>query len=166
MLFAMRSRHSPAVQCSMQDNTRPLLRLLQPLLLGFWPLFSLFIASEETVYADWVTVEKPSPVRELQTVYIDPTTVRREGNLTTVWQLTDVTWMQGGARGTPRFLSTKTYKQFECTGKRLRLLAFTEFSHQMATGIASDGHVDKETWLPVEPDSINHALWELVCGQP
>jgi len=166
MPFALRFHNSPAVQYSVQDNIRPLLALLRPLLLGCWPLLSWLILSEEPVYADWVLVEKPYPVRELQTVYIDPTTLRREGNLSTVWQLTDFRWMQGGARGTPRFLSTKTHKQFKCAGKHLRLLAFTEFSQRMATGDAAEGYVDKEIWLPVVPDSINHALWELVCGQP
>jgi hypothetical protein len=48
------------------------------------------------VYADWVTVEKPYPVRELQTVYFDPATIRREGNLVAIWQLTDYKWMRGG----------------------------------------------------------------------
>jgi len=73
--------------------------------------------------------------------------------------------MQGSARGPARFSSTKTHKQFNCTEKRVRLLAFTEFSLQMGTGLRNDGYVDKENWLPVEPDSINHALWEIVCGK-
>ncbi len=47
--------------------------------------------------------------------------------------------------------------------KRVRLLAFTEFSGHMGTGIAANGYVDQDAWLPVEPESINHALWELVC---
>jgi hypothetical protein len=44
------------------------------------------------------------------------------------------------------------------------MLAFTEFSHRMGSGIADDGYVDQDTWLPVEPESINHALWEVACG--
>jgi hypothetical protein len=35
----------------------------------------------------------------------------------------------------------------------------------MGTGIRVDGYVDKDHWLPVEPQSINYALWELACGQ-
>jgi len=131
-----------------------------------WLLCIILAFITGPVYADWVMVEKPYPVRELQTLYVDPATIHREGNLVTIWQLTDFRWMQGGPRATPRFLSTTTRKQFECTDKRLRLLAYTEFSHRMAAGIASNGYVDKDIWLPVEPDSINHALWEIVCGQP
>ncbi len=48
---------------------------------------------------------------------------------------------------------------------RVRLLAFTEFSGHMGTGIAANGYVDQDAWLPVEPESINYALWELVCAR-
>lgn len=131
--------------------------LLQCLLLAF---------EDHQASAEWVAVEKVYPVRELQTLYIDPATIRREGNLVEVWQLTDYRWMQGGPKATPRFLSTTTHKQFECTDKRLRLLAYTEFSHRMAAGNASNGYVDKDRWLPVEADSINEALWKALCNQP
>jgi hypothetical protein len=115
-------------------------------------------------YAEWVAVEKDYLLPGLQTVYIDPDTIRREGNLVALWQLIDFKTMQGG-RSPCRFLSTKTHKEFDCAGKRLRLLAFTEFSRRMGTGIADNGYVDKDNWLPVEPESINNALWEVACGK-
>lgn len=77
----------------------------------------------------------------------------------------DFKWMQGNPRGPTRFLSTTTYKQFDCDEKRLRLLEFTEFSHHMGTGIPAGGYVDENIWLPVEPKSINHALWAALCGR-
>ena len=35
----------------------------------------------------------------------------------------------------------------------------------MGTGMPDDGYVDKGHWLPVEPESINQALWEMACGK-
>ena len=134
-------------------------------------LITLLVLSRGPVYAEWVAVEKNYLSPGLQTVYVDPDTIRREGNLVTLWQLNDFKWMQGNAGmgrlgfGPHRFLSTKTHKQFDCAEKRLRLLAFTEFSRRMGTGIRNDGYVDKGNWLPVEPDSINHALWEVACNK-
>jgi hypothetical protein len=116
-------------------------------------------------YAEWVTVEKDYLLPGLRTVYVDSETIRREGNLVTLWQLVDFKWMQGSPRGPTRFLSTTTHKQFDCAEKRLRLLAFTEYSQRMGTGIPAGGYVDKDKWLPVEPESINHALWEVLCGR-
>ena len=131
---------------------------------SFWPLIALLVLSIPPAYAEWAEVDKdyfsPGP----WTIYIDPDSVLREGNLVTVWQLVDFKTMQGG-RSPTRFLSTKTLKQFDCAQRRLRLLAFTEFSRGMGTGISTGGYVDKDNWLPVEPESINHALWEVVCGK-
>ena len=133
--------------------------------LNFWFLITLLVLSSGSVNAEWVAVERRYPVPGLQTLYIEPETIRREGSLVTLWQLLDFKWMQGNARGPSRFLSTKTHKEFDCAGKRLRLLAFTEFSRQMGSGIPVDGYVDTGNWLPVEPESINRALWEVACGK-
>jgi hypothetical protein len=132
---------------------------------GFWSLIILLFLSSAPAYAEWVAVEKDYLSPGLQTVYIDPDSIRREGNMLTMWQLIDFKWGQGNGRGAHRFSSTKTQKQFDCPQKRLRLLAFTEFSRHMGTGIAANGYVDKDNWLPVEPESISQALWEVVCGK-
>ena len=132
---------------------------------GFWSLITLLVLSPVPAYAEWVALEKDYLLPGLQTVYVDPDSIRREGNLVTLWQLIDFKWMQGNGRGAHRFSSTETRKQFYCAGRRLRLLAFTEFSRHMGTGIAANGYVDKDNWLPVEPESISQALWEVACGQ-
>ena len=140
-------------------------KLLSAHLIGFWFLITALLLSDVPAHAEWVAVERDYLLPGLQTVYVDPDTTRREGDLVTIWQLTDFKWMQGSARGPARFLSTKTHKQLDCQGKHVRLLAYTEFSLQMGTGLRVDGYVDKDHWLAVEPESINYALWELVCGQ-
>ncbi len=132
---------------------------------GFWVLITLLFLSTVPAYAGWVAVEKGYLLSGLQTMYVDPDSIRREGSLVTMRQLIDFKWMQGSARGSTRFLSTETHKQFDCAGKRLRLLAFSEFSHRMARGIRADGYVDTGSWIPVEPDSMNQALWEIACGK-
>jgi hypothetical protein len=138
---------------------------------GFWSLITLLFLSTVPAYAEWVAVEKDYLLPGLQTVYVDPGTIRREGNLVTMWQLIDFKWMQGNQGigplgfGPHRFFSTKTHKQFDCAEKRLRLLAFTEFSRHMGTGIPANGYVDTGNWLPVERESINQALWEVACGK-
>ncbi|MGQ0695303.1 MAG: surface-adhesin E family protein [Nitrospiraceae bacterium] len=152
-------------------NARPFLKLPLACCLGFGSLVSLLLLSSGPVYAEWVEIEKRYQSPGLQTVYFDPDTIRREGSLVTLWQLTDYKWAQGnvglGRFGVDpsRFLSTKTHKQFDCMEKRLRLLAYAEFLRHMGTGRRNNGYVDQDNWLPVEPDSINQALWEVVCNK-
>jgi len=131
---------------------------------GFWSLITLLVLSSAPAYAEWVKVDKDYFSPGLWTIYIDPDTIRREGNLVTVWQLVDFKAMQGG-RSPTRFFSTKTHKQFDCAEKRFRLLAFTEFTDGMGTGEPTGGYVDKDTWLLVEPESVSQALWEMMCGK-
>ena len=131
---------------------------------GFWSLITLLFLNSVPAYAGWVAVEETYQDPGLRTVYFDPDTIRRVGNLVMLWQLMDFKWMQGN-RSPSRFLSTKTQKQYDCAEKRLRLLAFTEFSRNMGTGIPADGYVHKGNWVRVEPDSISQALWEVACGK-
>ena len=149
-------------RCALRGNCRT-----QPVAYfsGLCSLIIFLSLSSIPAYADWVAVEKDYLLPGLQTVYVDPESIRREGNLVTIWQLIDFRWMQGNPRSPHRFLSTKTHKQFDCAGKRVRLLAFTEFSRGMGTGMPRDGYVDKDNWLPVEAESISHALWEAACGK-
>ena len=53
-------------------------------------LITLLVLSHGPVYAEWVSVEKDYLVPGLQTVYVDPATIRREGNLVTRSQLPDI----------------------------------------------------------------------------
>ena len=158
------SRRFP-VQGAVTRSARAFLTLQPAYVLGFWSLVTVLFLSSGPACAAWVAVEKHYLLPGLQTVYVDPDSIRREGNLVTIWQLIDFKWLQGSARGPTRFLSTKTHKQFDCGGKRLRLLAFTEYSRNMETGISADGLVDTGNWISVEPESINQALLEVVCGK-
>ena len=131
-------------------------------------LATLLVLSHGPASAEWVALDEKYQSPGLQTVYIDSATIRREGHLVTLVTLTDWEWAQGsiGEGGAHRFLSTKTHKQFDCAEKRLRLLAFTEFLGHMGTGRRNEGYVDKDNWLPVRPQSIDQALWEVACGKP
>ena len=118
----------------------------------------------------WIAVDSAyqSPSREM--VYYDPKTVRRDGDLVTLWQLTDYKWMQGNApfgmfmMSPHRFFSTKTHKEFDCAHNSVRLLASSEFSQHMGTGTQNAVLVEQGDGQPVKPGSINQALWEVACG--
>ncbi|TKS60584.1 MAG: hypothetical protein EWM72_01319 [Nitrospira sp.] len=166
MPFTLRPYRRFSVQCAVTNNAGPFLTLPPACIFGFWFLITLLVLNRGPVYAEWVEIEKEYQSPGLQTVYIDSATIRREENLVAMVILIDWTWMQGNGRGAHRFRSTKTHKQFDCAEKRLRLLAFTEFSRPMGTGRPAGGYVDIDTWLPVEPESLNQALWEVACGKP
>ena len=131
---------------------------------SLWLLITFLVLSSGPAYAEWIALEKNNQSTGTMTVYVDPDTIHRNGNLVTMWQLIDFKTMQGG-RSPTRFSSTKIHRQFDCLEDRLRLLALTDFWGNMGTGESSDAFIDGSHWVSVEPDSIDQALLELACNR-
>jgi len=126
------------------------------------PLLLIALLSHDPANAEWVAVEKTSDVAGLMTVYVDMDTMHREGNLVTIRQLLDYKTMQGG-RSPSRYSSRMIQTQLDCAHERLRLLAVTDYWGNMATGDATGVAIGGGNWVPVQPESADHAVWELAC---
>ncbi|MDF0675003.1 MAG: hypothetical protein P0120_11805 [Nitrospira sp.] len=133
---------------------------------GPWILFTALILAHGPVQAEWVAIEARYQTHPLQTAYINPDTIRREGNLVALSALIDWKAMQGG-RAPIRFYSTKITKQFDCTEKLVRTLAATDFYGHMGTGevIGGGGYTSEGHWVAIEPGTLNQGLWEAACGK-
>jgi hypothetical protein len=164
MPFALRPFPHIHEQCSVTYHAGPFLKLSLAYVSDFWLLITLLVLSSGPAYAEWIAVEKNNQFAGIMTVYVDPGTIQRKGNLVTMWQLIDFKTMQGG-RSPSRFSSTKIQKQFDCAEERLRLLALTDFWGNMGTGESADAYIDGGHWVPVEPDSIDQALFEVACNK-
>lgn len=116
------------------------------------------------VSAAWVALEDQYQSHPLQTRYIDPDTLHREGSVVTISALIDWKAMQGGRTPT-RFYSTKLTKQFDCGGKRVRTLTATDYYGHMGTGEVIGGGIpaNESQWTAIPPDSLNQGLWEAAC---
>ena len=133
----------------------------QPLvyLLGFWLLLTLLLLSSEPVFAEWVLTSGDDEAG--LKVYIDPDSIRRKGNLVKMWQLYDYKTVQTVAGDS--LLSIKRYNEFDCTEERTRMLAYTWFSGNMASGKVVYSTPDEQQWEPVVPRTINRTLWKVAC---
>jgi surface-adhesin protein E len=132
--------------------------------LGFipscWLLVTLLVLSVRPLYAEWV------PVGETQsdiTVYADPDTIRRKGDLVQMWQLSDFTTVQ--TVGGDSYLSSKALNEYDCAEERTRVLAFTWLSDNMGSGHVVYSNSNERNWESVAPHSINEALWEVACSK-
>ena len=164
MPFTTHPCHRFSIPCAVAYNASPFLKLPLAFLFGFWLLLSLLLLSSEPVHAEWVAVKKHNELAGIMTVFFDPDTICRKGNLVKLWQLIDFKTMQGG-RSPSRFSSTKIQKEFDCVEERLRVLALTDFWGNMGTGEPTGAYVDGGNWAAVEPDSIDQALWEIACNK-
>lgn len=121
---------------------------------------------EGPVFAGWVALEDQYQSHPLQTRYIDPTTLHRDGYVVTISALIEWKAMQGGRTPT-RFYSTTLTKQFDCIYKLVRTVAATDYYGHMGTGEVIGGGIpsNESQWTAIPPDSLNKGLWGAACSK-
>lgn len=145
----------------MSFSIRSFCRLPLTYFLGFWSLIFLLLLSSGPAYAEWVQVGATD--HGMMTVYADPDTIRRKGELVKMWSLYDFKTEQY-VLGVP-FLSSKAQIEYDCADERLRGLAGAEFSGNMGKGTVVYTNSSEGKWIPVEPQGVVQALWKVACGK-
>ena len=161
MPFTIRPYRRFPVPCSVTNQAGPFLKLPLAYFLCFWFLITLLVLSSGPVYAGWVLTSGDD--EEGMTVYVDPDTIQRKGNLVKMWQLYDYKTVQAVAGDS--FLSIQRQNEYDCTEERTRMLAFTWFSSNMGKGRVVYRAAEEQQWEPVVPRSINRALWKVACNK-
>lgn len=129
---------------------------MKQLLLGLMLLVTATVAS-----AEWTRVDH----NDLFIQYVDKATIRRNGNLVKMWDLMDYKTVRKSAAG-KSYLSDKSQAEYDCKEKKTRLLAFTWFDGRMGNGkaVSFNSNVRAE-WIPIGPESMGEALFEIACGK-
>jgi len=161
MPFTIRPYCRLPVPCSVAYNAGLFLKLPLAYLLGFWLLITLLVLSTGPVYAEWVLTSGDDEAG--MTVYVDPDTIRRKGNLVKMWQLYDYKTVRTVAGDS--FLSFQRQNEYDCTEERTRMLAYTWFSGNMGSGKVVYRTADEQKWEPVIPRSIDRSLWRVACSK-
>lgn len=127
---------------------------------GFWPLITLLVLSSGPAYAEWISLGTSDSGT---TVYADPVTVRREGELVKMLVLFDFKTRQ--TKADVSFLSAKAQMEYDCAEQRFEGLAVTYFSGNMGNGNLLDRSSGKGKRIRVSRDSLDQALWKLACDK-
>lgn len=100
---------------------------------------------------------------ENTTLYIDPSTIQREGNLAKMWHLTD--YRKPTRDISEPYLSAKDQHEYDCKQAKSRRRASSQHSESMGGGkvVYSDSYITR--WKPVPPGSGVEVLWKLACGK-
>lgn len=110
--------------------------------------------------ADWVKLVSAGEGEV--TVYVDPGSIKREGNVVEFSTLFDYATVRN-LSGAP-FQSATMQDEIDCAGKRNRTLAVSSHSEPMAGGhivsTATGGYVP---WTPIDPQGIFLAIFRFVC---
>ena len=125
-------------------------------------LIILLFVSSAPAYAEWVEAVRYDQAG--MTVYGDPDTARRNGNLVKMWVLIDFKTIQTSPSGTS-YLSSKQQREYDCAEKRQHMLVVTVFMGNMGSGNVVYNNSDEQPWEPVSPESAAQGLWKVACGK-
>lgn len=105
---------------------------------------------------EWIEVY----ATDFGTFYVDPTTIRKEGNLRTAWTIQNYK-----QRDTAGAISTRTTEAFDCTNERYKFFAFTRYSEPMGKGKTVSSVEEPGDWKELPPDSAAEAILKIACAQ-
>src|SRR5215467_14196022 len=122
MPFSIRPYRRFSAQCTVTDKTVLFLQLPLASCSGFGLLITLLLLSCGTASAEWVSVAgKVEEGLTQYTLYVQPDTIRRNGDVVELSTLVDFTTTQ--TKPSPPHLSVRSRSEFDCANKRIRLLA-------------------------------------------
>ena len=119
-----------------------------------------FLALSGPAYAEWMSFGESGSGT---TVYADPTTKSRDGDLVKMWVLFDFKTAQ--TKGAVSYLSAKAHMEYDCAKPRYEGHTVIYLSGNMGSGNILDRSSAKSMWLRISPESLDHDLWKLACGK-
>lgn len=120
-------------------------------------LFSVLAAGTVAAQAKWIKFNN----NEETTAFVEPTSIRREGNVATVWVLFD-----RKSVGTDGTASAKVQYAINCTNQMSATAAIVNMSKLQGQGkvLASAAFKPSELqWRPSAPGSIASGLADVIC---
>jgi len=123
-------------------------------------LIALLILNSGPAHAEWGAIG----TLEDETIYIDPQTIHRKGDLVDISVISDfktAKHLQDGSL----YLSARRLHQYNCKEQRFRLLAVTLFAGNLGKGAMLDDLHKEGTWRPIPSDNVSRQMMELVCPQ-
>lgn len=111
--------------------------------------------------AEWTTVEWSHEDGGL-TLYVDYTTIRKEGNKVKMLSLADFEVIE---KDEIDVFSSRTQDEFDCDEKKMRQLYYALYSGSMGSGKMEHANSEHLKWMSVNPGSMGEALWKIACGK-
>lgn len=122
-------------------------------------IVALIALSTERALAEW-TVGGNS---EGLTYYIDRDSIQREGDSALMWNLTDYEKPQGWQG--QAFYSSKAQFEYDCIGRRTRVMEEAGFSEHMGKGAQTYTVHGPRDWATAKPGSVAETRLGIACGR-
>ena len=113
-----------------------------------------------TALADWLPIKADPMVR----VMADPVTIRRSGDMVTMWSLINYVKPQKTGDG-KSYLSSKQYREYNCAERLSRRLELSRHAENTGWGQVLDSNKTPGAWSPATAGSVAGELLKFACGE-
>jgi hypothetical protein len=114
-----------------------------------------------SVMAEWTALKWSHEDGGL-TLYVDITTIRKEGDIVKMLSLVDFKVIK---KDEVDLYSSRAQNEYDCKEKKIRQLFYSLYSDSMGKGKMEHANSEHLNWLPVNPRSMEEAMWEVACGK-
>ncbi len=110
--------------------------------------------------AEWTAVGRAN---EIYAGFADKASIRRSGDLASMHGLYDFRRQDFTPEGRGLY-STAVLREYDCDGRRVRLLSSIDFSGHMGAGDAVSTNTRSGRWETIVAGGIDAAYWEIACS--
>jgi hypothetical protein len=122
-------------------------------------LMLIFIST--SVMAEWTALKWSHEDGGL-TLFVDYTTIRKEGDKVKMLSLVDFKVIE---KDETDLYSSRAQNEYDCKEKQIRQLFYSLYSDSMGKGKMEHANSEHLNWLPVQPGSMEEAMWEAACDK-
>jgi hypothetical protein len=120
----------------------------------------LLAAAWGVALADWMPVGRAN---EIYAAYADGDSIRRQGSMATMHGLYDFRRQDFTPEGRGLY-STAVLREYDCAGRRVRLMSAIDFSGHMGEGTAVSATSTPRRWEAIVAGGIDDAFWQIACS--
>ena len=113
-----------------------------------------------TAMADWLPIKADPMVR----VMADPVTIRRSGDMVTMWSLINYTKPRK-TEDDKAYLSSKQHLEYDCVERLSRRLEFSRHTDLTGWGEVVYSNTTPGAWSPVAAGTVAGELFKFACGE-
>ena len=114
-----------------------------------------------SVMAEWTALKWSHEDGGL-TLFVDYTTIRKEGDIAKMLSLVDFKVVE---KDEVDLYSSRAQNEYDCKEKKIRQLYYSLYSDSMGKGKMEHANSEHLNWLPVQPRSMEEAMWKVACSK-
>ena len=124
-------------------------------------LILMLVFMSSNVMAEWTALKWSHEDGGL-TLFVDYTTIRKEGDIVKMLSLVDFKVIE---KDEVDLYSSRAQNEYDCKEKKIRQLYYSLYSDSMGKGKMEHANSEHLNWLPVQPESMEEAMWKVACGK-